>query len=520
MRSEPHRAPPSTRERIDRRAFLAGAGSAAIGVAACGGSSIVTRTKRVVTPTGTTPTTTPLAPRVPNTLQEAIRGQVIERGHAGFAQAAHVYNERFDGVLPRSVARPQDAPDLAQGVQWAIARNVPFRARSGGHSYAGYSTLQDGVVFDLRLLNGIEIAADRSTARIGAGAQLVDVYSRLAAHGVTIPAGSCPSVGIGGHALGGGVGLAGRAFGLATDNIVAIEIVGADGKLGQVNASSDPDLLWALRGGGGGNFGVVSQFEFRLHPVPSSAAWFFVDWPWSVASDALAAWLGWAPHTTDRISPVFHLETASGQPVVSVAGQYLGPSSDLHSLLAPLLGVMPASLSSGDDSYLNLQLRWAGCLGRSLASCHTMGTEAGGTLERASFRAKSDYVSRPLPAAARQQLVDAVQQKQGQPGSGAILFDSYGGAIGRVAPDATAFVHRNELCCIQYLAYDSTQTWLTQTHARMRPYVSGMAYQNYIDPYLTDWRQAYYGSNYPRLVQVQQRVDPEHHFTFPQAIGT
>ena len=520
MRSEP-RPPRSTGEHIDRRAFLAGAGSAALGlgVAACGGSSTVTRSKRVVTPTGSTPTT-PLAPRVPNTLQEAIRGQVIARGQPGFAQAAHVYNERFDSLLPRSVARPRDAGDVARGVQWAIARDVPFRARSGGHSYAGYSTIQDGVVFDLRLLNGIEIAADRTTARIGPGAQLVEVYSRLAAHGVTIPAGSCPSVGVGGHALGGGVGLAGRAFGLATDNIVAVEMVGADGRVTQVSASSDPDLLWAFKGGGGGNFGVVTQLEFRLHAVPGSAAWFFVDWPWSVASDALAAWLGWASQTTDRISSVFHLETASGEPVVSVAGQYLGPSSDLHSLLGPLLGVMPASLSSGDDSYLNLQLRWAGCLGRSLASCHTVGTEAGGTLERASFRAKSDYVSRPLPASARQLLVNAVQEKQGQPGSAAILFDSYGGAIGRVAPNATAFVHREELCCIQYLAYDSSQTWLTETHARMRPYVSGMAYQNYIDPYLTSWRQAYYGANYPRLVEVQRRVDPDHRFTFPQAIGT
>lgn len=440
-------------------------------------------------------------------------------GQAGFAQAAHLYNERFDGIAPRAVARPVDAADLAAGVLWAVAREVPFRARSGGHSYAGYSTLQDGVVFDLRLLNGIDVAPDRRSARIGAGAQLIDVYARLASRGATIPAGSCPSVGIGGHALGGGVGLAGRAFGLATDNIGGVEMVGADGKLREVNESSDRELLWALRGGGGGNFGIVSEFEFRLHPIPRAAAWFFVSWPWAVAGDALAAWQDWVAQVTDRVSSVFHLETASGQPVVSVAGQYLGPSSDLHGVLTPLLSVSPASLTSGEDTYLNLQLRWAGCLGRSLASCHTVGTEAGGALERASFQAKSDYLNRPLSAAARQLLVNAVQDKQGQPGSGAILFDSYGGAINRVPPDATAFVHREELCCIQYLAYDSTQTWLAQTYSKMRPHVSGMAYQNYIDPDLAGWRQAYYGANYPRLVEVQRRVDPEHRFTFPQAIG-
>jgi FAD/FMN-containing dehydrogenase len=441
------------------------------------------------------------------------------RGEPGFAEAAHVYNERFDGVVPQAIARPVDARDVAAGVRWAVARDVPFRARSGGHSYAGYSTVQDGVVFDLRLLNRIDVASGRRTARIGPGAQLIDVYTRLAAHGATIPAGSCPSVGVGGHALGGGVGLAGRAFGLATDNLLAAEIVGADGKVRQVSAGSDPDLLWALRGGGGGNFGIVTQLEFRLHAIPRSASWFFISWPWTTAPDALAAWLEWSPHATDRISSVFHLETAAGQPVVSVAGQYMGPSSDLHGLLGPLLNVMPASLSSGDDSYLNLQRRWAGCLGRSLASCHTVGTAGGGTLERASFRAKSDYVHKALPAAARQALMNAVEQKQGQPGSGAILFDSYGGAIGHVAPDATAFVHRGEICCIQYLAYDSSETWLSQTHARMRPYVSGMAYQNYIDPDLADWRQAYYGSNYARLVDVQRRIDPDHRFTFPQAIG-
>ncbi len=456
---------------------------------------------------------------MPRTLEEAIRGQVIKRGAPGFAQAAHVYNEQYDGVLPKAIARPVDAADLAAGVRWAVARDVPFRARSGGHSYAGYSTIQDGVVFDLRLLSGVQVAPDRSTARIGAGAQLIDVYTALAAHGTTIPAGSCPSVGVGGHALGGGVGLAGRAFGLATDNIMAVELVDADGQVQQVDAQSDPDLLWALRGGGGGNFGAVTQFEFRLHPVPSSASWFFVSWPWANASDALAAWLQWAPHTSETISTVFHLETSSGEPAVSVAGQYLGPSADLASRVAPLLNVSQASLSSGDSSYLDLQLRWAGCLGRSLASCHTVGTHAGGTLERASFRAKSDYVSAPLSAAARATLVAAVQAKQGQSGSGAILFDSYGGAIGRVAPEATAFVHRNELCCIQYLAYDSSPEWLNQTWGRMRQYVSGMAYQNYIDPDLADWRHAYYGSNYPRLVDVQRRVDPDHRFTFPQAIG-
>ena len=145
--------------------------------------------------------------RAPGGAGPPIRGQVIMRGASGFAAAAHVYNSRFDGVLPSLVARPLDAADVRTAVNWGVAHGVPLRARSGGHSYAGYSTLSGGMVLDLRNLRGISVNVGARTATIGAGAQLIDVYSALAARGVTIPAGSCPSVGIAGHALGGSPGL-------------------------------------------------------------------------------------------------------------------------------------------------------------------------------------------------------------------------------------------------------------------------------------------------------------------------
>ncbi len=498
--------------RLDRRAFLAGAGAAGLGLAvsASGCGHAAAASARAAAHGATRRG----ASR--GSLAAAIRGPVIQRGSRGFAGAAHVYNERFDSVLPRAVARPVDAEDVRDAVRWLVQNRVSMRARSGGHSYAGYSTLSGGVVLDLRNLRRVRVDRRAGTATIGAGAQLIDVYSALARAGATVPAGSCPSVGIGGHALGGGVGLAGRAFGLATDNILAAEIVTADGRLWTVDRSSDADLLWALRGGGGGNFGVVTSLKLRLHGIPSASSWFTVNWPWSSAGEALDAWLRWAPHASDRLSSVFHLQSG---PNALVAGQYLGPSSDLGRLLGPLSAVGGAAVQTGNQGYLGLQIRWAGCLGRSLQSCHTQGTRPGGMLERASFRAKSDYLTGPLSAAARAVLVRAIERRQGQPGSGAILFDSYGGAINRLSPQATAFVHRNAAACIQYLSYDGGSSWLDQTYAAMRPYVSGMAYQNYIDPQLRNWRQAYYGSNYARLVGVQRRVDPAHYFNFPQAIG-
>ncbi len=447
-----------------------------------------------------------------------MRGPVIERGRPGFAAASHVYNERFDYLVPRAVARPLDSRDVSGAVKWCVANGVPLRARSGGHSYAGYSVLSNGVVLDLRGIAGISVDRAAGTANIGAGAQLIDVYTALAAKGATIPAGSCPSVGIGGHALGGGMGLAGRQFGLACDNIVGARIVTADGRVHDIDKRSDPDLLWALRGGGGGNFGVVTRLTMKLHKTPSSAASFFVSWPWASASEAIAAWLQWAPKANSKLTSILHLNAGAGSTSVNVSGQYFGSSSDLGRLLAPLRA-SGGAVSSGQHGYLALQMLWAGCATKSFAACHTVGTHPGGTFPRESFNAKSDYVSRQFSAAARNTLINAIQTRARQPGSGAILFDQYGGAINRVAPSATAFVHRNDLCCIQYLSYNGGNAWLNSTYAQMRPYVSGMAYQNYIDPALKSWRQAYYGANYSRLESIRRAVDPHHTFNFPQAIG-
>jgi hypothetical protein len=316
------------------------------------------------------------------------------------------------------------------------------------------------------------------------------------------------------------MGLSARAFGLTVDNVVGLTVVTADGKVRTVNKNSNPDLFWALRGGGGGNFGVVTQFIFKIHKLPSSAAFFNVTWPWSSASAAIAAWQSWAPHAPDKITSIFHINAGGGSTSVTANGQYLGPASALSGLLGPLLSVSGASLTSAfNTGYLSMQKLLAGCASISLTACHTVGTRPGGTLARDSFQAKSDYVSTPLSSAARSVLVNAAQVRAGLPGHGNILFDAYGGAINRVAPGATAFVHRNELFCIQYLSYDGGGSWLSGVHSAMRPYVSGQAYQNYIDAGLSGWQKAYYGSNYSRLKSIRTAIDPHHFFNFPQAIG-
>jgi hypothetical protein len=238
-------------------------------------------------------------------------------------------------------------------------------------------------------------------------------------------------------------------------------------------------------------------------------------WPWSSASEAIAAWQSWAPHTTDKATSILHLNSG-GTPSINANGQSLGSSSAVRSLLGPLLAVPGAQLQSNVQlGYLPLQLLLAGCSNKTLAACHTVGAAPGGTLPRNTFNAKSDYVGKPLSTAGRAAMIAAVQA----PGSGALLCDSYGGAVNRVAPSATAFVHRQQLFCIQYYGDGASASWIDQAWSKMRPYVSGQAYQNYIDRSLKGWQQAYYGQNLQRLEKTRKRIDPHHYFNFPQAIG-
>jgi FAD/FMN-containing dehydrogenase len=456
-------------------------------------------------------------------LARDLRGPVYRPGGPGYARARLVYNQRYDGRRPQAIAQPLDTQDVQALVQWAARHGTRLAIRSGGHSYAGYSTVSNGVMVDLRRLSRVTVGGRSAT--IGPGAQLVDVYSTLAGHGRTIPAGSCPAVGLGGHSLGGGMGLAARQFGLTADNLRAATIVTADGRAVRCDPAHDADLFWALRGAGGGSFGIVTSLELTTHRV-SNASWFFYSWPWSAAGRVLEAWQRFAPHAPRALTSILTLSTGSRSPGVTVFGQYFGTPAALRSLLAPLTRVRGASVSSGSSGYLDLMRRWAGCLHTTLAACHTRGTRPGGALDRARFAAKSHYVARPLGGAGRAAMLRAIEHRQATPshGSGALILDAYGGAINRVAPDATAFVHRDQLFCVQELAYfpasatRATLRWLGATHAALAPHASGQAYQNYTDPDLASWRHAYYGTNYARLTHVKRRYDPGNLFRFAQSI--
>jgi FAD/FMN-containing dehydrogenase len=457
-------------------------------------------------------------------LARAVDGDVVTRGDAGYGQARVLYNTRFDGVKPRAVVFCASLLDVERTVHWARKHELHIVPRGGRHSYGGYSTTS-GIVVDVSRLNRISVDRHRRAA-IGGGARLIDVYDRLWQRGLTVPAGTCPTVGIAGLALGGGIGFAARKFGLTCDNLVEAILVLASGRAVVCDARERPDLFWALRGGGGGNFGIVTRLVFRTHPVDKVAT-YSLEWPWPAARRVVAAWQRLAPHAPDGLFSVLNLTAAGGAaPRITSAGQFFGAAARLRSLVQPLAdAATPTRFTVTTRSYMDAARMWAGCSG-TIAECHL---QPQGQLGRSTFKGKSDIAKKPLSAHAVDVLVRHMEARRaGGPGRGIVLLDSYGGAINRVEPSATAFVHRDALFSLQYLAYweaadpptvaAANIRWLRKVHMAMHPHVSGFAYQNYIDPDLQSWRHAYYGSNLRRLVAVKRRYDPGNIFRFAQSI--
>jgi hypothetical protein len=432
-------------------------------------------------------------------LRSAVRGPVFVPGSPGYAAARNVYNHRFNALRPPAVVQVRDAADVAAVVRWADRFDVPLVARSGGHAYNGGSTGRSQVVVDLGALDGVRLAGNVAT--IGPGAPLIEVAAKLSRRGVDIPHGSCPTVGLGGLVLGGGMGLAGRAWGLTLDRVVSFDVVTADGRRSRVDADSNPDLFWALRGGGG-SFAIVTAVRLRTKPV-RSAAWFSVSVPAGARGELLAAWDDLAPTAPNALTAICDVNRTGG----SAFGQYLGSEAALRRLVAPLARVPGAQLNTGSSGWLALQRRWAACADGGLATClrNTSTT----------FAASSLYVSKPLSAAAVRAFVAAAD------GGATLLLDAYGGAIGQVAPTATAFVHRKVRFSTQILSYAPLATARAQVSAarrRIAPFGNGQAYQNYSDPDLARPLQAYYGANLARLETIKAQVDPAGRFMVAQGI--
>src|SRR5258706_5635527 len=466
-------------------------------------------------------------------LAASLQGTLIRPDSPRYPVALQLFDPHFDNIKPAAIAYCASAADVQNCLNFVRQFGLSFAPRSDGHSYAGYAT-STGLVVDVTRMSTIKVDTNTGAATVGAGARLIDVYATLAQYGLALPAGSCPTVGIAGLALGGGVGVLGRKFGLTCDTLLSAQVVVADGRLLACDASSNPDLFWALRGGGGGNYGVVTSFTFQAHRV-AALSLFTLDWPWSNAADVVDAWQNWAPQAPDELWSNCVLVATSNKnagPIARANGVYVGNVATLNSQLQQLIsrvGVAPSSRYVSSAGLLDTMMAEGGCYGDTVAECHLPTQNPYGQLQRVAYGAKSDFFTSLLPRKGIDILVNAIAQRQASTlGEGGIGLDAFGGAINRVAPGATAFVHRNVLFGAQYTAnwyandpgsiVAANNSWLAATSQGMRPYASGAAYQNYIDPKLVGWQQAYYGSNLPRLQQIKAVYDPENLFHFAQSI--
>lgn len=464
-------------------------------------------------------------------LARGLDGKLLRPGDNDWAAARQLYNTRFDKLKPSAVAYVATAADIRECLTFAKRHHTPLAIRNGGHSYGGWSSGNDRLIVDVSKMKSVRVSA--GTATIGAGAKLIDVYRALAAKGVTIPAGSCPSVGISGLTLGGGQGVTSRAYGLTCDSLTQATIITADGKQLTCNDRENADLFWALRGAGNGNFGVVTELRFRTHPAPRAVT-AYMTWPWSKAATVLKAWQKWGPAQPDEIWSSLHLDAAAGRtPTVSVAAFSLGTYGELQNAVDRLAdgpgGPGSASnVSLRRRSYLEAMEIYAGCAGfADDDQCHLPGAVPGrdtaGALGRETYAVGSDFFDRSLSDAGVRALLGRVAGVRG--GSGAVTLTALGGAVNRVDPTATAFVHRRSKVLAQYIGAwragtsgSAVREWLGGTRAAMRPYASGAAYQNYADPTLSGWRSAYYGPAADRLTKLKKQYDPGRVFDFPQAL--
>ena len=521
-------------KRIDRREFLSRGAALAGGIAGA----------RLLAACGSEAPSRQASAADIKELAAALQGEVVVPDAPGYKAARLVWNARYDDARPAAVIRVADAADVRTAVDFARDHDLRLAVRSGGHSFAGYST-GDGLVLDLNRLTAVEVEPGGERARLGAGATVLPTYRGLWREKMAISGGTCPTVGVTGLTAGGGLGVLSRRHGLTCDNLIEVEIVTADGRLVRANERDDADLYWATRGGGGGSFGVITALSFGLVPVDTTFTHTEYAFPWSAAESVLAAWQEWLPASPPETWSAVELTTQAPQgdppPSVGIELVHAGTPRELDSIAADLLdgvGVAPTETITSSGPFVDVELDFY-CQGLRPKECTVAGTTPSGAVPRAALHSKSDVAAGPWPRAGLSTLAEWIERRQRDRTLtprrfspthtiGKVLIEAADGAVNSIASDATAFVHRDNLFVAQYQArwrhdaspdtVDANLEWTDGLYSAVEPYRSGFGYQNYIDSDLEDWEQAYYGANLARLREVKSQYDPDDFFSFAQSI--
>ncbi|KDN93878.1 FAD-binding oxidoreductase [Bacillus velezensis] len=438
-----------------------------------------------------------------------LTGRVIFKGDPGYTEAVKNWNPYVD-VCPLVFVFAQNSYDVSNAIKWAREKNVPLRVRSGRHALdKNLSTVSDGIVIDVSDMNNVFLDEKNAVATVQTGIHVGPLVKGLAREGFMAPFGDSPTVGIGGITMGGGFGVLSRSIGLISDNLLALKMVDAKGRIIQANHSRNEDLLWASRGGGGGNFGYNTQYTFKVHRAPKTATVFNIIWPWEQLETVFKAWQKWAPFTDERLGCYLEIYSKVNG-LCHAEGLFLGSKPELIQLLKPLL-------NAGTPAQTVIKtLYYPDCID-FLDPDEPIPGRSDQSVKFSSAWALKLWPEEPI-AVMRQFLEKATGTETN------FFFINWGGAISRVPSSETAFYWRRPLFYTEWTASwknksqeASNLASVERVRQLMKPYVTG-SYVNVPDQNIENFGKAYYGSNFARLQRIKAKYDPENVFRFPQSI--
>jgi FAD/FMN-containing dehydrogenase len=458
-------------------------------------------------------------------LRKQLKGTLLVPGDKGFDDAVASANGRYLSTRPMAAALCADEQDVVTCVDWARRYDVQPVGRTGGHSYAGFSTTT-GLIVDMGRLNAVSIDRDNGTATVGGGALNANVFSAAMGGPLFLPVGTCLGVGVGGLTLGGGIGYTTHWQGLTCDHLRTSRIVTASGEALDLPDRQHGDLFWACRGGAGGSFGLNTEFVFDLAEVPKQNVTFYrFDWRGADAATGVFTTfddiLATAPPELNAVAQAQAVPVGSQGPREAITtfcrGQYIGPSGDLYDLVRPLIADVgvPIHITITEMPFWDVQKIFAS-------------SEA----EKHSFGDISRYAATKLPAGVVDDMVSLLAKcpSRSDDANGSLWSLGWiGGAVmNSVGRTDTAYVHRG----MQTL-WRPTPVWPNDAPASvgqgliewtnevvdlLRPHTPDESYQNFPNRLITDWRQEYYGENFARLVKVKTKYDPRNVFHNLQSI--
>jgi FAD/FMN-containing dehydrogenase len=439
------------------------------------------------------------------TLADRFAGEIVAPGDAGYDAARAVWNSAIDR-RPALIARPSGAGDVATALAFARERKLVVAVRCGGHSIPGFSTCDDGIVIDLSRLRGVQVDAGQRTARVAGGCLLAELDDAAQAHGLVCPVGVVSHTGVAGLTLGGGMGRLQRKHGLTIDNLVAVDLVTADGR--QVRASEDehPELFWGLRGAGA-NFGIVTSFEFRLHPFDGQVTHGVLTYPLESAREVAACYRALVDDGPDDLWASFGIERSADGVVAYVSLQHIGSAAEVERDLVPLRDLGGPLDAVRRKEYLAVQ--------RMLDAPLAWGRR---------FSMKSCFL-----AALPDELVGTWVDRMGELPAGVeggFSVWPWDRAIARVGEDDTAFTGRTgrfwasaELYWTDPALDDDARAWARAATAAMEPHQVAGRYVNDVVEVGDDVARTIYGdAKYERLRALKREWDPDNVFRLNQNI--